>query len=431
MAIPLTLLYIVLSMLSPADLFPELAVIRPMLMLTGLAMVVSSISVLVDFRTLLLPHLPAALCMYGMVMASRVLNGWVGGGYDALLLFAVPFFSFLLIVVSAGSVAKIRWVMAALLFVCLYYAVRCILAVDFGVDLYTFTMEQTRGVDPFTGEALRFRRAKGLGYLDDPNDLSQFYLATLPFLWAVWRKGSYIRNLLVVLVPSCVVLYALYLTHSRGALVGLFVLFAFLMRRHLGMGGPILSAAFTVLLVVLTGYGGGREVSATSDSGGSRLELWSDSLGLFKSSPIWGIGYGTITSHLPLTSHNSFVLALAETGAVGAFIWLALLVITLVNLRKLAAMAKQGHADEPVVRLASAMLLTFAGWVATAWFLSVTYTVTLFILLGLGAAVWKEGQRRFPELESIRLPQILGYTSTAMVGCYLVVYILIRMRWGG
>ena len=73
-------------------------------------------------------------------------------------------------------------------------------------------------------------------------------------------------------------------------------------------------------------FTGGRGISASN--GADRLEAWANGLEMFKSAPLFGIGFNGFTDLYEITAHNSFVLCLAELGLLGSTLWLAMLVTT-------------------------------------------------------------------------------------------------------
>ena len=138
-----------------------------------------------------------------------------------------------------------------------------------------------------------------------------------------------------MLVPAAVLLWATYLTHSRGALIGLASLGLVAARKRLGTAASVALASLLAVGLLALDFTGGRGISASE--GADRLTTWATGLELFKHSPIFGIGFGNFTNFNEITAHNSIVLCLAELGLVGATIWLALLVTTTMGLNSLIA----------------------------------------------------------------------------------------------
>jgi hypothetical protein len=80
-------------------------------------------------------------------------------------------------------------------------------------------------------------------------------------------------------------------------------------------------------------FTGGRGISDASTAG--RVDAWYAGLQMFKSAPLFGIGFGRFADSYERTAHNSFVLCLAELGIVGSTILVALFTSTLMSLNKI------------------------------------------------------------------------------------------------
>jgi O-antigen ligase len=434
MGFPLTLIYLVFTLLSPGDMIPEIAPLRPMLVLTLMGLLLSAVSLLQRPAMLRTWQSLFLFGLFAMICVSRAVNGWVGGALAAFSDFAVHVVTFLLILLSCNSIRKVRIVMVALSCVAIYYAARGVMAVDFGIETEKYATEDRTAFDPQTGELLPgFLRTRGLGYLNDPNDLCQLYLVSIAFLWTFFRPRQPLFNLAAIYLPTLFLLYGFYQTGSRGGLVGLFVLFAAMLYRRLGTWSLFLSGGASALLLLVLGFGGSRSLSVSSGTGGSRLELWSNALSVFRDNPIFGIGFEGILDYMEeyLTVHNSWLLALAELGVTGAFFWMALLTVSVLELRQLSAVKTTQWVQAQTVKVGQGMLAALLAWMGSAWFLSRTYTISLYMLLALIAVVWVQGQDEIPELKPARFPQISLYTLMMMVGSIVAVWVSVRLRWAG
>jgi hypothetical protein len=238
----------------------------------------------------------------------------------------------------------------------------------------------------------------------------------------------------LVLLPAAILLWAIYLTHSRGALLGLAVLGVMVARKYIGTTASLVLTASSIVGLIALNFMGGRFISASA--GADRLWVWSSGLQMFKSSPVFGIGFGNFTEFYEITAHNSFVLCLAELGLVGSLLWVALLVTTFMGLNKIIklqskprieqitkqeqavftnlrahVMPLQAHsilsktfrssssdsenAKNIVVPPASfpvpekwvlAVRLALISFVTTSWFLSRAYQTPMYLILGLATA---------------------------------------------
>jgi len=165
-------------------------------------------------------------------------------------------------------------------------------------------------------------RIRGAGFLSDPNDLAQILLIVLPLAFIAWRRGRMVTNFFVVLLPAALLLWTTYLTHSRGGLVALAAVALMAARKRLGTTTSAALAALFILGMISLDFTGGRGMSAAD--GADRLEAWANGLEMFKSAPLFGIGFNGFTDLYEITAHNSFVLCLAELGLLGSTLWMAL-----------------------------------------------------------------------------------------------------------
>ena len=125
-----------------------------------------------------------------------------------------------------------------------------------------------------------------------------------------------VANVFVVLVPAAVLLWATYLTHSRGGLIALAAVTLLASRKKLGTAPSTILAVVFVFGMLALDFTGGRGISAVD--GADRLEAWASGLEMFKSSPLFGIGFNNFADLNGITAHNSFVLCLAELGLLGS-----------------------------------------------------------------------------------------------------------------
>jgi len=271
-------------------------------------------------------------------------------------------------------------------------------------------------------------RVRGVGFFNDPNDFAQAIVMTMPMLWWFYRKGRWLRNLLYLGAPGIMMGYAVFLTNSRGALLGMASLLFFGVRSVLG------TTRTTVLMVVLGGGAmlgnmtGGRGFSSQEESASGRIDAWYEGLMMLKSSPIVGVGYGNFTEHHFLTAHNSFVLCFAELGLLGYFLWLALLVLSYKSVNSVVQNAPMGSLERDAGLL---LRSSFIGYMTCAWFLSRTYQPILFALMALCSAAWYCGKNapQLPADSPLKKPiSWVGATFTTLMLTMFAVYMFIFMH---
>lgn len=390
MGILLTTLYIACSHLSPAEIAPELAPYRPLVWLTVFALIaalVGAVRYSFPFRA------PQNVLLIGL-FAVIVFSSAIGAG-SAGLTFAVSTFlpSLMAYFLCAATIRNTRhlWLVGgSLVLVALYTAVSGMHAYRTGqpsIYVHEWPLPE-RQVPGMVVE----RRLRGLGFLNDPNDFGQYLLVVLPFIWLAWRGKSTIRNLVLVIIPTLVILGAVAMTQSRGAVLGMGIVLLFALRRRVG-----LTASLTLTVVLLIGViaiGGLRrgDVSVHEDSAAGRVEAWGNGIAMWKSSPLWGVGYGQFGEHNEdqqgLTAHNSYVLCFAELGTLGYLLWLGVIGATWLDLGTLVnTLSNDDPLDDSLFRWANAVRLALVAYLATSWFLSRTYVMTLYVLVGMAVAV--------------------------------------------
>lgn len=404
MSFAVFLLYVFLSFFRPIELFvPEIAEFRPMLVLWSIAFVMAASRALVrkqiaargvDFKLL-----------FGFMFTlglSLAFNGWMGGAFTAMNDFTTSSMLFVLVALNVTDLGRLKKTCAAVVLSMLVAAGFGIQAFHTGQYATQLVLRQTapshEDADPSRAppssaseipaqdtSGWYLWRVRGQGFLSDPNDFSQVLVMCLPLLWAVWRTGKYLQNLLFVLAPGVVMGYAIFLSQSRGAMLGAASLLFFLVRDWLG-------TTKTTVLMALGGAGfialsavGGRGFSSKEQSAGERIEAWSVGLELLKWKPVFGVGYGNFTDHNTLTAHNSFVLCFAELGLVGYFLWIGMIVLTYKSLSAVIDCMPKRNPHRLMVELLRNSLV---GFLVCAWFLSRTYQPVLYFLLALCISAW-------------------------------------------
>jgi len=220
--------------------------------------------------------------------------------------------------------------------------------------------------------------------------------------------------------------YAIFLTASRGGLLclGLMAILVGMKKfgKFVGVGAGL---AIMAALVVL----GPRmnTISTEEASSYGRLEAWVLGMSLFKGSPLFGVGFGNFMEYHFRTAHNSFVLCCAELGLFGLYPWLMLIWISLKNTRFVEKeLLADGQRDFAMYAYAAELALLL--FVAGALLLSRTYHPSLFVLLGVCAAISRvfttQSDQRYVLIEKRDL--LLGFVLTiaSVVGFYFVLRVL-------
>ncbi|HLZ50676.1 MAG TPA: O-antigen ligase family protein [Candidatus Acidoferrum sp.] len=485
MGFALTIVYIVATIISPEQLGSEWASYHVMTYLAGITALASLPSMTTwsywkrSTQTYLLTGFIVAIAL------SQVVHGWLGGVVESWRMFLPSAAVFFFIVVNVTTVRKLRFAALAAVASCLIITVEALCGYYAGYhgEMFVLVTNVSSAQDEVIGQLARIR---GAGFLSDPNDLAQILLIALPLAFIAWRRRRIATNFFVVVLPVALLLWATYLTHSRGGLIALAAVALMAGRKKIGTTASTVLAVVFVLGMLALDFTGGRGISAAD--GADRLEAWANGLEMFKSAPLFGIGFNGFTDLYEITAHNSFVLCLAELGLLGSTLWMGLLVTTTIGLNRIIGVQKKRQPsrllglmalfessavtnpgaialapansngifalkyecmsealpalmnenipggetrDEPVdspkvpQQWIAAMRLALVAFMATAWFLSRSYTTTMYLVLGLATATiaLQQGERKPPD----RGHWIFS-TLTAEVLLILLIYLLVRLR---
>jgi O-antigen ligase len=236
-------------------------------------------------------------------------------------------------------------------------------------------------------------RVRYIGVLEDPNFLALTVGIALPFAFAfAERKRSLVRLLLlglsIVLVLGCIIF-----SESRGGqLVFLAVMGAYFVKRF-GTRGLLLGLLVAVPLLLW----GGRSGEEAESSSLERLECWYEGMSMWRAYPIIGVGTSQFVEHHYLTAHNSYVLAAAELGSFGFFLWSIVLYgavrVPIDALRRFAAVPEAAA----LRTWAMALLASMVGLLVGIFFLSFCYHYVLWIYIGLAGALYSAIRTHDPE----------------------------------
>lgn len=398
MSFTLYIFYLILTYLRPIEVFaPELVAYRPMLVMSILTLIVSYVhsrnSGKIAANRLHLKLLAAFVFSLGI---SRVFNGWAGGALPAVFEFMISALLYLTTVMNVTSMRRLKITCAVVAFCTVTLGVAGIAAYHTGFMVEKLVLRQNIDSEEETASeadpsdipaeetsARYLWRVRSVGFLSDPNDFGQALVVALPILAGLYIKRRFFRNLIMVGLPAAVVFYTIYLTHSRGALLGVASLLFFGIKNFLGTVKTGLLMAFGMAGALAVNMTGGRAYSANEESAGGRIDAWHEGLIMLRHHPIFGVGYGQFTDHHYYTAHNSFVLCFSELGLLGYFCWLGMIIVTYKGLTRVLEFLPPSSEERYWALLMRSALL---GFFTCALFLSRVYEPGLYILLSLSIA---------------------------------------------
>ncbi len=241
----------------------------------------------------------------------------------------------------------------------------------------------------------------------DPNDLAAFLVTTIPLVIGLIRLSKPLITKLLLTVSLALYLLGIFATQSRGGLIGILAIgtcYTFRANKRI-------FALFLLGIVAMTMYAilpkapleriTNISISERKrgDSTDERIELWKSGLRMAKDHPLFGVGVecfpmalGTAYNlpHNPrkwATAHNSFILILAEVGVPAFLCYLGIYYLNLKDIKIIRRRLDKEYIKPEVKReisiLSNAFEISLVGFAVTAFFLSHTYALDMFLIMAL------------------------------------------------
>ena len=410
------LMYVALVYIRPQEYFP-LALREPVLP----AFLIASFIVWIGLpnKSFEAPQHKLLPLFLLTMSASAVFNGWASG---ALVPFAeygptvILFFLLSTSVETADQHARVIRMLAGLSAFLAFHGIE----------------QSWTGIGWSGAELSQGTRITYVGIFNDPNDLALAFVIALPmFGYAISETKSVVAKAFW-LVCTVAVTYGIFLTNSRGGMLGGATLFLMYVRRRFG----ILKAALVATLGIL-----GFAILPTrlNELDASRLESWHEGIQMLLQHPIFGVGKGNYIEHHYLTAHNSFVLVFAELGMVGYFLWLSFLGLSAYMVYRIARAPTEPGSSAPhkdannwtrYQKISRTYFLSMMGFIVCAFFLSRSSVIILIILCALCVALYQSVRRTWPMFAPISLRSASGGILAFQFGTIFLIYIMVRKLGG-
>ena len=457
----LTVLYLLVYYLTPAFLFGAFAEYRIEAFLLGLAILVSPIALMKTFAL----KTSQAWALMGLTLAAMLSavfgRHWLGGSISAFLELLPNALVYFLVCIHFKSKKRLQLLILGLMLVCMFVVTRGLWDLQRGVPENVLAPGTALG-DPFQGGKtgspyfLRYydgnggwsHRLQGLGVINDPNDFGQLLVCVIPLTFFFWEKKSALKNLLIVILPICVMVVGIYFTHSRGALLALLAITILAFSRKIGTIPSLILGACLFFAATALQFTGGRDISASA--GEDRTSLWGQGMDAFKTHPIFGVGLSQLPDYTDnhRTAHNSIIVCVAELGIIGLFFWSMFLFATLNDALFIASPKKLTagvpmNADvgpfpdltprmdelekDEINRLGRAGFLSLFGFLFAGVFLSRAFVITLFMLGALVESLYQMALNREMAPPRRSMKKVLSGSAAMAVGLLVIMYLLVRI----
>lgn len=412
----LLLIFTVVVLVRPQEIFLVLEGIRPIAVLS----VLLPVFILFTVRPIVwLPQHTLLLLLVPFMMLSGTLNGWMGGGVfrglDYLTTAFVPVLLFSMLLTTPGRQKAVMGM----------FIIASLLMVHNGhVQQTSFDGFGWAGINSIGNGRIRY-----LGILGDPNDLGMLFMITLPFVVYFYTESGTFGKLIMLLIASSL-LYGIYMTNSRGTMVGLLGLLGLFALLRYGGRRAIIAGLMSVpaLLFVVSSF---RTISTDEASAKGRLWAWWDGLEMLRANPVFGVGSGNFIEHHNRVAHNTYIQVVAELGLGGYVMWITMLFLTLFMGFYCVRALKSAEGDNLSARLKAELKLSvccfysLAGFCMTAFFLSRDRFIVFYIVIGIAMAAYSRvvtannGEQLF-DLKRV-IPKIGAGAVVVIIATYLLL----------
>jgi O-antigen ligase len=246
-------------------------------------------------------------------------------------------------------------------------------------------------VQYFTGTGLagqtwvEDRRIQSLAGFGNPNALAMALLAALPFLYFDLEGAGGMSRKVFSAAGMAVLLYALYLTNSRGGMVALGGMITVLLIRRTGLLKGLVFGGAAFALIYAFGPSRMSTISPTEQSAFGRILAWQTAFDMLRSNPVFGVGADAWgTKYQSLVAHNSFLHCAAELGLFGLPAWVMLILVSMRNVDFVSRL--EAGVPRSVSLFGEKVFFACLSFVLTMLFISKTYNSLLYILIALAAA---------------------------------------------
>jgi O-antigen ligase len=241
----------------------------------------------------------------------------------------------------------------------------------------------------------------------DPNDVAFMEVSLLAFaLWVMIGRFGLIAKAMALASVIFGILLVLY-TASRGGLLGVLTFMVLFLVLRMPRAGKRFKTIMTLALVIgaaanIDKINIDRYMTMTSIEGdynfeeGGRIDIWKRGWRIFLEHPITGVGMTGFAKAIGdqraeenvaarwQTAHSAYILILVETGALGSFAFLLLILRGLSTFNRLRR-RPEAIRDPELAALPGLLLVGFGAQLVSAFFLSQAYSMNFTLVFALSA----------------------------------------------
>ncbi|MBI3651735.1 MAG: O-antigen ligase family protein [Acidobacteria bacterium] len=239
----------------------------------------------------------------------------------------------------------------------------------------------------------------------DVNDLALLFIVALPFAFFMLKDSTRWQRLLLFFAIALMVI-GIIKSASRGGFVGLVVISLLLLIRSSKqarkyalvaiLGGAMLFAVAAPAAYwarITTIFSLEKDYNFTDQRG--RQKVWENGLKMIAAHPLNGVGINCFMiahadfsgTNINISPHNSFLQIAAELGLPGLLLFVLIIGSSLIAARRVRRLTLKNQLAEEYWWLASALEVSFLGFIVSASFLTHAYSPIFCFLTGIAASL--------------------------------------------
>ncbi|MGQ9662791.1 MAG: O-antigen ligase family protein [Kiritimatiellia bacterium] len=361
----------------------------------------------------LIPGLWVAACM------SHVVHTYYEGLMESIVpAFKICLFALLMFCVL-DRIARLRLIATTIVVMACVMAIHALMQERLG---YGFAGH--RPIHLWGPQGL-YTRSWFFGIFEDPNDLAQMLATAIPLAFTLFkRRASW--NFVLGSAVSVLLVMAILATRSRGGIVALVAVTAVMTALVLPARWlPVLMVAMLVGALVMCPL----STAFLEESAHDRVVFWGTANWVFKTTPLFGVGFGMFNEYIPgdRAAHNAFVLCYTELGVFGYWFWFGMIQLGILGAwrTRVALRRVEGEDERWLYHFSGLAIAAMVGFCASAYFLTRAYVYPMFFLMVLLGAIPRVAQQYLPPehplLISVRRDVFL-YCTVGALGSIAYIY---------